>query len=82
MTPRHLRRLFVRHAGASPTTVATTRRVQRAKSLVDETARPMSAIAFAAGFGSIRRFNAAFCAVYRRAPTRMRRAGRRRGSVR
>ena len=50
MTTRHLRRLFVRHAGASPTAVATTRRVQRAKTLVDETAMPMSAIAFAAGF--------------------------------
>src|SRR5262249_18808480 len=38
MTARHLRRLFVRHAGASPAAVATTRRVQRAKVLVDETA--------------------------------------------
>jgi methylphosphotriester-DNA--protein-cysteine methyltransferase len=76
MTTRHLRRLFVRHAGASPTGVATTRRGQRAKTLVDETAMPMSAIAFAAGFGSIRRFNAAFRAVYRRAPTGVRRARR------
>ena len=42
MTPRHLRRLFVRHAGASPRAVATTRRVQRAKTLVDTTALPMS----------------------------------------
>jgi AraC family transcriptional regulator of adaptative response / DNA-3-methyladenine glycosylase II len=63
MTPRHLRRLFVRHAGASPTAVATTRRVQRAKALVDGTVLPMSAVAFAAGFASIRRFNAAFRAV-------------------
>jgi AraC family transcriptional regulator of adaptative response/methylated-DNA-[protein]-cysteine methyltransferase len=76
MTTRHLRRLFVRHAGASPTAVATTRRVQRAKTLVDKTAMPMSAIAFAAGFRSIRRFNAAFRAVYRRAPTGIRRARR------
>jgi len=81
MTTRHLRRLFARHAGASPTAVATTRRVQRAKTLVDETALPMSAIAFAAGFGSIRRFNAAFRAVYRRAPTGIRRARRRHGSA-
>jgi len=57
MTARHLRRLFGRHAGASPTAVATTRRVQRAKALIDQTALPMSAIAFAAGFASIRRFN-------------------------
>src|SRR3989442_9280248 len=69
MTARHLRRLFVRHAGASPSAVATTRRVQRAKALVDQTALPMSAVAFAAGFASIRRFNAAFRAVYRRPPS-------------
>jgi len=74
MTARHLRRLFLRHAGASPTAVATTRRVQRAKALVDSTALSMSAIAFAAGFASIRRFNAAFRAVYRRSPTSVRRA--------
>src|ERR687891_1364534 len=76
MTARHLRRLFLRPAGASPTAVATTRRVQRAKTLVDESTLPMAAIAFAAGFGSIRRFNAAFRAVYRRPPTAVRRAGR------
>jgi transcriptional regulator GlxA family with amidase domain len=82
MTSRHLRRLFVRHAGASPTAVATTRRVQRAKGLVDETVMPMSEIAFAAGFASIRRFNAAFRAVYRRSPTAVRRARHRRGGAR
>jgi AraC family transcriptional regulator, regulatory protein of adaptative response / methylated-DNA-[protein]-cysteine methyltransferase len=76
MTARHLRRLFLRHAGASPTAVATTRRVQRAKALIDETALPMSAVAFAAGFASIRRFNAAFRAVYRRPPSAMRRTHR------
>jgi len=76
MTTRHLRRLFARHAGASPIAVATTRRVQRAKRLIDETSIPMSALAFAAGFGSIRRFNAAFHAVYRRSPTAVRRTSR------
>jgi AraC family transcriptional regulator, regulatory protein of adaptative response / methylated-DNA-[protein]-cysteine methyltransferase len=76
ITPRHLRRLFGRHAGASPTEVATTRRVQRAKALVDSTTLPLSAVAFAAGFGSIRRFNAAFRAVYRRPPSALRRTRR------
>ena len=80
MTTRHLRRLFSRHAGASPTAVATTQRVQRAKSLIDGTAMPMAAIAFAAGFASIRRFNAAFRAVYRRPPTAVRRARSRRAN--
>src|SRR5438105_360167 len=78
MTARHLRRLFLRHAGASPTAVATTRRVQRAKALVDGTTLSMSTIAFASGFASIRRFNAAFRAVYRRSPTAVRRARPRR----
>ena len=75
MTARHLRRLFLRHAGASPTAVATTRRVQRAKTLLDATSLRMSAVAFAfaAGFTSIRRFNAAFRAVYRRPPSAVRR---------
>src|SRR6059036_164812 len=82
MTARHLRRLFLRYAGAPPTAVATTRRVQRAKALVDDTAMPMSAIAFAAGFASIRRFNTAFRAVYRRPPTAVRRARRRRVNAR
>src|SRR5499433_4020793 len=41
MTPRHLRRLFDRHAGASPIAVAVTRRVQRAKVLIDDTPLPM-----------------------------------------
>ena len=76
MTARHLRRLFALHAGASPTAVATTRRVQRAKTLVDETALSMSAIAFASGFASIRRFNAAFRQVYRRPPSALRRSRR------
>ena len=78
MTTRHLRRLFARHAGASPIAVATTRRVQRAKRLIDETSLPMAAVAFAAGFRSIRRFNTAFQTVYRRPPSALRRTGRRR----
>ena len=79
MTSRHLRRLFLRYAGASPSAVAATRRVQRAKRLVDETTLSISAIAFAAGFASIRRFNAAFRAVYRRPHSAVRRARRGRG---
>src|SRR5579884_1932775 len=71
--PRHLLRLFLRHAGATPSEVAATRRVQRAKRLLDETTMPLSEIAFAAGFGSLRRFNAAFRATYGRPPSSFRR---------
>jgi AraC family transcriptional regulator, regulatory protein of adaptative response / methylated-DNA-[protein]-cysteine methyltransferase len=82
VTTRHLRRLFARHAGAPPIAVVTTERVRRAKRLIDETTLPMSAIAFAAGFSSIRRFNAAFHARYRRSPTSVRRTRRRIGGSR
>ncbi|MFI4987091.1 MAG: bifunctional transcriptional activator/DNA repair enzyme AdaA [Alphaproteobacteria bacterium] len=70
---RHLSRLFVRHVGASPAAVASTRRVQAAKRLIDETALPLAEIAFAAGFGSVRRFNAAFLRTYKRPPSGFRR---------
>jgi len=73
MGSRHLRRLFLRHLGATPSAVAHTRRLQFAKRLIDETTLPMTRIAFAAGFGSVRRFNAAIRKVYHRAPTQLRR---------
>ena len=72
--PRHLRRLFQETLGASPLAVAQTRRVHFAKKLFDETALPMSDIAFIAGFASVRRFNAAIQAVYHRTPSELRRA--------
>jgi AraC family transcriptional regulator of adaptative response / DNA-3-methyladenine glycosylase II len=71
--PRHLLRLFLHHAGATPSEVAATRRVQAAKRLIDQTAVPLSEIAFAAGFRSIRRFNDAFRATYGRPPSSFRR---------
>jgi AraC family transcriptional regulator of adaptative response / DNA-3-methyladenine glycosylase II len=73
---RHLSRLFRKHLGASPTQVAQTARVQRAKRLIDTTGLPMTEIALAAGFSSLRRFNAVFAAVYKRPPTAIRRTGR------
>ncbi|HET8727777.1 MAG TPA: Ada metal-binding domain-containing protein [Alphaproteobacteria bacterium] len=71
--PRHLLRLFLRHAEATPSEVAATRRVQRAKRLIDETDMPLAAIAFAAGFRSVRRFNDAFRVTYKRPPSSFRR---------
>src|SRR4051812_15799142 len=71
--PRHLHRLFLRHVGASPSTVAQTRRLDFAKRLLDDTRLPITEIALAAGFQSLRRFNAAFQRVYRRAPRDLRR---------
>jgi len=73
---RQLRRLFREHLGASPVAVAQTRRVLLAKQLIHETQLPMAEIAFAAGFGSIRRFNETFRALFGRAPGELRRARR------
>ena len=70
--PRHLLRLFLRHTGATPSDVAATRRIQAAKRLIDGTQMPLAEIAFAAGFGSVRRFNDAFRATYARPPSSFR----------
>jgi AraC family transcriptional regulator of adaptative response / DNA-3-methyladenine glycosylase II len=70
---RHLRRLFRQHLGASPVAVAQTRRILLAKQLIHETHLPMTEIAFAAGFGSIRRFNETFLALFGRPPGALRR---------
>src|SRR5579871_1520189 len=71
--PRHLRRLFLKHLGATPTAVAQTRRLHFAKKLIDETSLPMGEIALASGFGCVRRFNAGIREVYHRTPTQIRR---------
>ena len=76
MGSRHLRRLFLRHLGATPSAVAHTRRLQFAKRLIDETALAMTQVAFASGFGSVRRFNATIRSVYHRTPTQLRRLAR------
>src|SRR5579872_1485347 len=72
---RHLRRLFLRYLGATPVAVAQTRRVHFAKKLIDETNLSMAQVAMAAGFGSVRRFNATFQKLYARAPGDLRKVG-------
>jgi AraC family transcriptional regulator of adaptative response / DNA-3-methyladenine glycosylase II len=70
---RQLRRLFRQHLGASPVAVAQTRRVLFAKQLIHETRMPMTEIALAAGFGSLRRFNEIFRDLFQRPPSALRR---------
>jgi AraC family transcriptional regulator of adaptative response / DNA-3-methyladenine glycosylase II len=77
---RHLRRLFLRHLGATPRDIAQTRRLQFAKKLIDETRLPMTQIALASGFGTVRRFNAAIREVYNRTPTQIRGLARQKSS--
>jgi AraC family transcriptional regulator, regulatory protein of adaptative response / DNA-3-methyladenine glycosylase II len=71
---RQLRRLFAKHVGASPNTVAQTRRVHLAKQLIHDTNLSMLDVALASGFGSLRRFNETFKQLFGRAPNSLRRA--------
>src|SRR5215469_5819505 len=78
---RQLRRLFHRHLGASPIAVAQTRRVLFAKQLIHETTLPMTEVALASGFGSVRRFNHIFRALFGRPPRELRRGAQRTGDA-
>jgi AraC family transcriptional regulator, regulatory protein of adaptative response / DNA-3-methyladenine glycosylase II len=73
---RQMRRLFRQHLGASPIAVAQTRRVLLAKQLIHETSLPMTEVALASGFGSVRRFNETFQQLYDRPPIALRRSKR------
>jgi AraC family transcriptional regulator of adaptative response / DNA-3-methyladenine glycosylase II len=74
---RHLRRLFLQHLGATPIAVAQAQRLLAAKKLIDETRLPLTTIAIASRYGSIRRFNAAFRGTYGRSPRDLRRGSKR-----
>src|SRR2546425_3218263 len=76
---RQLRRLFLKHLGATPVAVVQTRRLHFAKTLIDQTDLPFTQAALAAGFKSIRRFNASFQTLYGRTPTELRGLARRQG---
>ncbi len=72
VSSRHLRRLFVEHLGVSPLAIATARRVHIAVRLIQETELPITEIAFAAGFNSIRQFNHAVLSTFGQSPTQIR----------
>ncbi|MCD6640633.1 MAG: helix-turn-helix domain-containing protein [Nocardioides sp.] len=76
---RHLNRLLVGELGASPLALARARRAQTARVLVEATSLPMTEIAYAAGFASIRQFNQTLREVYDASPSDLR--GRRRTSA-
>ena len=69
---RQVRRIVKRELGVSPIELVLTRRLLLAKQLLTETTLPVSAIAFASGFASLRRFNDAFLRRYGMPPTRLR----------
>ncbi len=73
ITDRHLRRAFGAEFGVSPVEFAQTQRLLLAKRLLTDTALPVTEVAFASGFGSLRRFNALFRERYRLQPAQLRR---------
>ena len=75
VSDRHLRRVFEAELGVAPLAWLQTRRLLAAKQLLADTRLPMAQVALAAGFASVRRFNAAFVEHYGRSPTALRREG-------
>ena len=74
LSARQLQRLMQQHFGVAPIELAQTVRLLFAKKLLQETALNMTEIAYASGFGSVRRFNALFLSRYGMAPGTLRRA--------
>jgi AraC family transcriptional regulator of adaptative response / DNA-3-methyladenine glycosylase II len=72
ITPRHLRRLFVTEFGQTPRQLAAAHRLNFARKLLAETKLPITQIALTANFHSLRRFNDAFRARFKRTPTQTR----------
>ena len=75
VSDRHLRRIFEVQFGVSPLQYLQTRRLLAAKQLIADTRLPMTQVALASGFASVRRFNAAFVEHYGLNPSALRRAG-------
>jgi AraC family transcriptional regulator of adaptative response / DNA-3-methyladenine glycosylase II len=73
LSSRQIRRIVQQELGVPPIQLLLTRRLLLAKQLLSETAWPMTQIAFASGFSSVRRFNDAFRQRYGMPPTRLRR---------
>jgi AraC family transcriptional regulator, regulatory protein of adaptative response / DNA-3-methyladenine glycosylase II len=74
---RHLRRRLVDELGVGPLELARSQRAQTARTLLETTHAPVSEVASAAGFGSLRQFNATIRAVFDLTPTELRRRARR-----
>jgi AraC family transcriptional regulator, regulatory protein of adaptative response / DNA-3-methyladenine glycosylase II len=81
ISDRHLRRIFESHLGVSPLQYLQTRRLLNAKQLLADTDLPVTQVALASGFGSVRRFNAAFATHYGLSPGALRREGPPRSSA-
>lgn len=77
-TSRHLGRLLTQELGAAPLALARARRAQSARVLIETTDLPLTDVAFAAGFTSVRQFNETLREIYAASPSELR--GRRGGT--
>jgi AraC family transcriptional regulator, regulatory protein of adaptative response / DNA-3-methyladenine glycosylase II len=75
LSSRQIRRIVQKELGVPPIQLILTRRLLLAKQLLTETSLPVTEIAFASGFSSLRRFNDAFNSRYGMAPSRLRKKG-------
>jgi AraC family transcriptional regulator, regulatory protein of adaptative response / DNA-3-methyladenine glycosylase II len=75
VSERHVRRVFTTVHGVAPLQYLQTRRLLLAKQLLTDTRLPIGEVALAAGFSSLRRFNAAFQEHYRLSPSALRKGG-------
>lgn len=75
VSDRHVRRIFETHFGVSPVQYLQTRRLLTAKQLLADTDLPITQVALISGYGSVRRFNAAFAGHYGLNPTQLRKEG-------
>jgi AraC family transcriptional regulator of adaptative response / DNA-3-methyladenine glycosylase II len=76
LSSRQIRRIVRKELRVPPIQLLLTRRLLLAKQLLTETRLPITEVAFASGFASLRRFNDAFNTRYRMPPTRLRKEAR------
>ncbi|THG28603.1 bifunctional transcriptional activator/DNA repair enzyme AdaA [Naasia lichenicola] len=71
-TTRHLTRVLTEELGAGPLALARAVRAQTARTLLVSTDLPITDVAFAAGFASVRQFNDTIGEVFQLTPTAIR----------
>ncbi|HWF58394.1 MAG TPA: AlkA N-terminal domain-containing protein [Candidatus Dormibacteraeota bacterium] len=75
VSERHLHRVLSGTVGAGPLTLARMRRLQTARTLIEQTGMPITDVAFSAGYASLRQFNSEVRSGTGRPPTELRRRG-------
>ncbi len=78
---RHVHRQLTAVAGAGPLALARAQRAQTARILLETTTVSIAGVAFAAGFQSVRQFNATVQEIFAMTPTGLRARARREGRL-